>query len=929
MRVPRVFVLFILLALTACQQQADAQTQATLCQCLQSPVRLNIPSSDTVYGGNANRLNGQATWVFVDDVADNEFTNHNVSLSVCSSQTASDLLPSYLVLGKLRVVIAVNQTIVFQQTVSVTGGAYSATTKCFSGFASFIDGGGVQTMPRVNVSNPPIFTILDDRSVSYAVLGVNATESTLFPSTTPVTPTTPTTGTTNAPTTVAPTTAAPTTATPTTAAPTTPAPTTAAPTTAAPTTSAPTTQAPLNASTFIDYLIVQNINCTAIANLTTYCQSFIANLSISTGIPQSNFFCSNITCGSVIIHLRLLSTTITVTPAIDTYVKANITSTLVNVTSNTYVCNASITYSTSHPCYVAPTTQVPTTASPTTQTPTTAAPTTLTPTTLAPTTAAPTTQAPTTLTPTTLAPTTQAPTTSAPTTQAPVTINMGTAAQYGILAGSAITGGATAVYGSVGVAPGSSISATPTVTNGQTNNNNTAAILAKADLQAAYNQLNALQNPTDLSSTDLGGATLTSGVYSYSSAAAWTAGNLNLNYQNNPNAIFVIRTGTTLITPASVSVVELNKPSSVGSGCRVFWVVGSSATLGATNNFIGNILASQSITIGSGSNFLNGSALAITAGVTIPAGGNQITSCAPPFVAPTTAAPTTAAPTTAAPTTAAPTTAAPTTAAPTTVAPTTAAPTTAAPTTAAPTTAAPTTAAPTTAAPTAPGGGAQPIWKLVFTAGPTITNVGTQSNIVPTLTNAGAATFAVNTGRHGAVVMHRTHTGDHFAGMNDGFITLSNSLLPLTYSKTFWFNMDRLTYCHAFITSSTHDLYHYASMAGCNEALYAGHNGGTNSDGVSTVAALGISVWHHVAVTYDNSIKQLNLYVNATRVTTTPTQGSTGLITGDTFNAYDEACIVGMTAAGHLGLDGFIDLPAVYNYVLTQAEVSAIFAAES
>jgi hypothetical protein len=47
----------------------------------------------------------------------------------------------------------------------------------------------------------------------------------------------------------------------------------------------------------------------------------------------------------------------------------------------------------------------------------------------------------------------------------------------------------------------------------------------------------------------------------------------------------------------------------------VFWQIGSSATLGAANNFAGNILAQTSITLGGGT--LDGRALAIDGLVSI------------------------------------------------------------------------------------------------------------------------------------------------------------------------------------------------------------------------------------------------------------------------------------------------------------------------
>ena len=74
---------------------------------------------------------------------------------------------------------------------------------------------------------------------------------------------------------------------------------------------------------------------------------------------------------------------------------------------------------------------------------------------------------------------------------------------------------------------------------------------------------------------DLGGQTLTAGVYCFSSSAQLT-GTLTLNAQGNANAVFIFKMGSTLTTASASSVVLING----GSPGNVFWQVGSSATLG-------------------------------------------------------------------------------------------------------------------------------------------------------------------------------------------------------------------------------------------------------------------------------------------------------------------------------------------------------------
>ncbi len=103
-------------------------------------------------------------------------------------------------------------------------------------------------------------------------------------------------------------------------------------------------------------------------------------------------------------------------------------------------------------------------------------------------------------------------------------------------------------------------------------------------------------------------------------------GALTLDYQGNPNAVFVFQIGTTLTTAAASSVVAINTG---GNTCRgnVNWQVGSSATLGTGTSFAGNILALVSITLTTGVQ-LAGRALASNGAVTL--GTNTITACTVP-----------------------------------------------------------------------------------------------------------------------------------------------------------------------------------------------------------------------------------------------------------------------------------------------------------
>ena len=176
---------------------------------------------------------------------------------------------------------------------------------------------------------------------------------------------------------------------------------------------------------------------------------------------------------------------------------------------------------------------------------------------------------------------------------------LGTAGNYAVMAATAITNtGPTVVNGNLAISPSGSSSVTgflPGVVTGQMDMANANAVLAQTDLVTAYNDAAAEPTTVNLTGTDLGGLTLTPGVYTFDSSAQLT-GTLTLDGQGSTNAVFIFQMGSTLTT-ASASHVELINGA---GGCAVFWQVGSSATLGTTTDFQGTIMAMTSITMTTG-----------------------------------------------------------------------------------------------------------------------------------------------------------------------------------------------------------------------------------------------------------------------------------------------------------------------------------------
>jgi hypothetical protein len=197
------------------------------------------------------------------------------------------------------------------------------------------------------------------------------------------------------------------------------------------------------------------------------------------------------------------------------------------------------------------------------------------------------------------------------TAQAPV--SLGTADSFAVLAGSTATNTGTSVLtGNLGVWPGTAITGFPPgIVNGTIHVGDANAQQAQSDLTAAYITLAGLPCDDDLSGTDLGGQTLTEGVYCFSDSALLT-GQLTLDAEGNADAFFVFQIGSTLTTDTGSSVNVINP----GSACNVFWQVGSSATIGVSTSFAGNILALTSVTLNTSAN-VTGRALAQNGAVTM------------------------------------------------------------------------------------------------------------------------------------------------------------------------------------------------------------------------------------------------------------------------------------------------------------------------
>ncbi len=215
---------------------------------------------------------------------------------------------------------------------------------------------------------------------------------------------------------------------------------------------------------------------------------------------------------------------------------------------------------------------------------------------------------------------------------AQATVDLGSASSFAVLSGTPnITdaGNTSVIDGDVGLSPASgagigllcsqvsgviySVDASGPICR---QNNAPRLVTAKNDLTTAYTDA-ASRTPLTTVPTELGGTTLVAGVYDSSSTTfdiSAGAGALVLDGQGDPSSVFIFQapfsgTGLNVGSASTVSLVN------GAQACNVFWRV-DTASIDTTADFVGTILALNSITVANGAT-IEGRLLARNGNVTL------------------------------------------------------------------------------------------------------------------------------------------------------------------------------------------------------------------------------------------------------------------------------------------------------------------------
>lgn len=203
------------------------------------------------------------------------------------------------------------------------------------------------------------------------------------------------------------------------------------------------------------------------------------------------------------------------------------------------------------------------------------------------------------------------------TAQTPPTL--GTTATYGVFTsvGGITNTGLTQINGDIGTNAGEFTGFPPGIYTGAKHVEDPASLIAKNDLTVAWNQMGVIPCDSALSVTMGNGGVLTPQTYCVGMASTIT-GNLILDAQGDPNAIFIIKVGGALNVAATSNIILAN----LAQAANVYWRIDGAVSILDNSMFKGTIIANGAIHLYGGT-VLEGRALSIVGAITMES--NMIT----------------------------------------------------------------------------------------------------------------------------------------------------------------------------------------------------------------------------------------------------------------------------------------------------------------
>ncbi|MCC6410823.1 MAG: DUF3494 domain-containing protein, partial [Saprospiraceae bacterium] len=206
-------------------------------------------------------------------------------------------------------------------------------------------------------------------------------------------------------------------------------------------------------------------------------------------------------------------------------------------------------------------------------------------------------------------------------------VDLGAAASFALFtrAGAFNNVGPSVITGDVGTNVGAFTGFPPGIVIGSIHVADAVSAQAEADLLVAYGLLGAVTCGQVIGTTLGNGQILTPDVYC-PGAASVINGDLFLDAEGDPNAVFIIKIDGALSTNSFSNVILLNG----AAACNVYWHVTGAFSLGGNSNFVGTLLGGGAINLAGGST-INGQALT-TAGAISPSSTVVTLSFCPPTI---------------------------------------------------------------------------------------------------------------------------------------------------------------------------------------------------------------------------------------------------------------------------------------------------------